>query len=347
MLKGRWHQHKMTPQQEETIRSFHKRVREEDHHIPKGMQRPDNRCGNVNVGSTGMLPYFKALCDPDGAAPCCYHHVCRNKTIQECACANCEDMRTPIQAEYATWRTVDPSCQTRSWTVEAICRLLNNATIHFIGDSLMRHFFTAFLLTARGIPQTGAFRPDVKNDLRKMCSGLYMFSEKTCRLWVDTDTTICNGSAKVQLKGLWKIAQAGEIRDAVLSLGNTTRSLAVFGIGFHNGFSVEPVKTRILQPILQTLKPSRHTSPHLLWAGVHQFGMLKSALLTKNSNAARAYNKAIQQFLDLHNVSMFDTFNLTDNVMSFDGTHYGYGLNVMKVNIFLHYIQELVALGKW
>ncbi|KAL8592914.1 hypothetical protein ACOMHN_050741 [Nucella lapillus] len=75
--------------------------------------------------------------------------------------------------------------------------------------------------------------------------------------------------------------------------------------------------------------------------------MLKSALLTKNSNAARAYNKAIQQFLDLHNVSMFDTFNLTDNVMSFDGTHYGYGLNVMKVNIFLHYIQELVALGKW
>ncbi|KAL8592913.1 hypothetical protein ACOMHN_050740 [Nucella lapillus] len=164
------------------------------------MQRPDNRCGNVNVGSTGMLPYFKALCDPDGAKPCCYHHVCRNKTIQECACANCEDMRTHIQAEYATWRTVDPSCQTRSWTVEVICRLLNNATIHFIGDSLMRHFFTAFLLTARGNPQTGAFRPDVNNDLRKMCSGLYMFSEKTCRLWVDTDTTICNGSATIRMK---------------------------------------------------------------------------------------------------------------------------------------------------
>ncbi|KAL8616008.1 hypothetical protein ACOMHN_014970 [Nucella lapillus] len=121
----------------------------------------NTRCGNLSVGDK-HLNYFKALCDPDGATPCCYNHVCRNKSIHECACANCEDMRTPIQAEYATWRTEDTSCQPRNWTMSDACRLLKNSTLHFIGESLTRHLYTAFLLVVRGNVQTGAFRPDTK-----------------------------------------------------------------------------------------------------------------------------------------------------------------------------------------
>ena len=136
-------------------------MREEEHHIPKGVQRPDKKCGNVNVGTGGMLHFFKGLCDPDGDVPCCYDYHCVNRTKEQCDCDTCQDMRKPIHAEYATWRPDDPACAPRNWTSEEICRLLHNSTIHFIGDSLVRHVFTAFLLAVRGNFESGAFRANI------------------------------------------------------------------------------------------------------------------------------------------------------------------------------------------
>ncbi|KAL8616007.1 hypothetical protein ACOMHN_014969 [Nucella lapillus] len=124
--------------------------------------------------------------------------------------------------------------------------------------------------------------------------------------------------------------------------------MAVFGIGFHDDLAVTSIKTRLLQPILQALKSDPLAPPHLLWAGLHSMGMMKSPSLKHQSNPEiRVFNRDMKQFLDQHNVSMFDTYNLTSNMMSFDGTHYGFGVNFMKAKILFHYIQELASQGRW
>ena len=91
--------------------------------------------------------------------------------MEECTCANCLDMRRPIQAEYADWRPVDPSCKPQNWPLDEVCRLLANSTVYFIGDSFIRHFYTAFLMTVTGNDVTGALKestPDGKSSFKSL-----------------------------------------------------------------------------------------------------------------------------------------------------------------------------------
>ena len=130
---------------------------QEDHHTPRGLQRPDRRCGDVEV----LPPWFRALCDPDGDTPCCYGNTCVNRTEDQCKCTNCLDLRAPVQAEYATWRPEDERCELRALSAGEMCALLGKSTLYFIGDSLVRHVYTAFLLAVSGNGETGAFREDI------------------------------------------------------------------------------------------------------------------------------------------------------------------------------------------
>ena len=131
--------------------------------MPPGNQRPDKKCGNIGWGDLNIkgLRWFRALCDPDGDNPCCYNNKCVNKTMEECRCTNCLDMRRPVQAEYATWQPVHPSCKPKNWTVAEVCRLLANSTLFFLGDSFVRHVYTALLLAVTGNDVTGAHKKDI------------------------------------------------------------------------------------------------------------------------------------------------------------------------------------------
>lgn len=142
--------------------------------MPPGNQRPDKKCGNIGWGDLNIkgLRWFRALCDPDGDNPCCYNNKCVNKTMEECRCTNCLDMRRPVQAEYATWQPVHPSCKPKNWTVAEVCRLLANSTLFFLGDSFVRHVYTALLLTVTGNDVTGAHRKNIaegKSSFRSFC----------------------------------------------------------------------------------------------------------------------------------------------------------------------------------
>ena len=136
-------------------------VREEEHGTPKGVQRPDKRCGNLAVGTKGRLFWFRALCDSEGATPCCYNYVCVNRTMDQCTCPDCIDMRRPLHAEYSTWQPTDAACRPRDMRTDEMCQFLGQANLTFIGDSLVRHLYTAFLLMMTGDDQAGAFKPNI------------------------------------------------------------------------------------------------------------------------------------------------------------------------------------------
>ncbi|XP_076441395.1 uncharacterized protein LOC143280579 [Babylonia areolata] len=342
MLRGRWHQDVMTLEEVEKMRALYR----ETQGLMRYGQHTGDRCG-MQVGRGYPDRYFRTMCDPDGDAPCCYDHVCRNMSLQQCTCPTCLHMRSPIYAEYATWRTLDPSCQPWNWSVSGLCQLLKNSTLVFIGDSLMRHLYTAFLLKARDNPVTGALQSNVSNDTRSACSGQHMFIRKRCRPVLDRDARLCNGSVLAKFFFLPSVKQARTIHKVVLGVPNSTRSMVFFGIGVHDFLKRKRTKTTLLRPLFKAMRSRQLSRPHLVWAGVHQLGMMRLPLKSSDGTGIRGFNQDIQHFLDGYHVPVFDTYNLTDNVMSLDGIHYGYGVNTMKVNIFLHYIHELKSLGKW
>ncbi|XP_070192852.1 uncharacterized protein [Littorina saxatilis] len=345
MTKGIWKQKRMTSEEVQKMSLFHKRVREEEHNLPKGVQRTDKQCGNISISVKNK--WTRALCDSEGNTPCCYENHCVNKLPAECACSNCFDLRIPVHAEYSDWLPVDPVCKPQNWSVEDICRLLEPSTLYFIGDSFIRHVYTALLLAARGNDVTGAFASKMPQELRSRCSGIYMFTEKVCRLWLDQNTRVCNGTVTLRLRYLYSGTMNTSIHKTVLSLQNKTRSLVFLGVGFHNKLNVDIVTKGLLKPLLTAMKSKRLQWPRLVWAPVHQFGMMRTSQTGVDVNMAREFNRRVEEFLTPWGVPVFNTFTLTDNVTSFDGQHYGFGVNRMKVRILLHYLQELKSLGRW
>lgn len=78
----------------------------------RGFQKPDRTCGNVTyypwMSQEPNSRWFRVLCDPHGASPCCYKNMCQAKTTVECRCVECYDLRQQIHAEYSMWRPQDP-----------------------------------------------------------------------------------------------------------------------------------------------------------------------------------------------------------------------------------------------
>ncbi|PVD36284.1 hypothetical protein C0Q70_03262 [Pomacea canaliculata] len=313
--------------------------------IPTNLQRPDKLCGNVTFPK---IP-FRALCDPNGDTPCCYNNVCANKTQHQCTCTNCYDIRRIIDAEYATWRPSDPTCQLRHLSQNEICELLDGATLYFIGDSFVRHVFTAFLLAARNNETHGAMGPRTPPKLQTSCAGLYMFTEKVCRLHVDSDTTVCNKRVKVKLVYNYKVDSAAAAVTAVINLTNVSRSVVFMAYGIHDHFDVEKVRQKLLLPLLNKMNSSSSSNPKLVWLAYHAPGLLSSPLNYPWQKPERIlqYNQVIGQFLRKWHVPIFEAFNLTDGTASFDGSHYGLGINRVKVHILLNYILELREKKLW
>ncbi|XP_025081887.1 uncharacterized protein LOC112556761 isoform X1 [Pomacea canaliculata] len=345
MVYGQWETRNLSAAESNEMKLFNDKVRKEKK-IPTNLQRPDKLCGNVTFPNV----VYRALCDPNGDTPCCYNNVCTNKTQHQCTCANCYDTRRPIDAEYATWRPSDPTCQLRHLSHNEICELLDGATLYFIGDSFVRHVFTAFLLAARNNETHGAMGPRTPPELQTSCAGLYMFTEKVCRLHVDSDTTVCNERVKVKLVDDYRLdSVAAAVHTAIINLSNVSRSIVFMSFGIHDHFEVEKVRQKLLLSLLHKMNSSSSSNPKLVWLAYHSSGLLTSPhhYPWQTPENTLRYNHVISEFLSAWHVPVFDSFNLTDGTASFDGGHYGLGINRVKVQILLNYILELREKKLW
>lgn len=173
-----------------------------------------------------------------------------------------------------------------------------------------------------------------------------MFTEELCRHWLDRNTYVCNGKTKVTFSEYVYIKQAPDIHKTVMQLVNVTRSLVFIGTGIHDNFRAEETAEKILRPMLEQLRNFTH--PRILWAATHAPGLLKTPRVPEQSyESVQRYNEEIGRFLSGWHVPVFDTFNMTDGVMSFDGAHYGLGVNKVKVQVLVAYLVELYLQHLW
>ncbi|XP_048249003.1 uncharacterized protein LOC124151308 [Haliotis rufescens] len=333
MMRGRWTPRTLTAQEKVDIDTFLQSARS-SHGLPKSMQRRDGKCGNVAYEN---LHYFRALCNPEGATPCCYGDTCINKTPDDCKCPSCFDLRNEIYAEYSTWEPEDSRCQVKNFTAQQACDLLQGLTLAFVGDSLMRHVYTAMLMV---LSNSTALNPD--KDSHVQCNGMYAFSDKICRANIKRQATFCGGSVTLKMLEYFHLEDAAKFHADFHSFLNQNKTVVLVGVGCHDNFNFERVFNEYIYPVIDMMKKNKALWPKVIWSANHKFGLLKSPKIPLQDNShVASFNRLMSEGLGKYAIPIFDTYNLTSGVMSTDGGHFGIGVNVMKVQMLLNYLLEL------
>ncbi|CAL1545459.1 unnamed protein product [Lymnaea stagnalis] len=335
MLTGRWDLKNHSAKELEEVEIFMSKTRAY-HKLPPTLQREDKKCGNINFPGTN---WHGAVCNPKGDTPCCMNNFCVSKTIHECQCPECLDMRQQIHAEFATWIPADPTCQMSQFThLKDVCRVLLNKTIYLIGDSYMRQLHMSLLTLLRHSQNRSILRDDVSQADAAKCDKYYMYFSQ-CRGLIIQDLMECNNTVKLFSESLWKADQANEILKHVETLLGRENAWFIFGIGFHDNLNVGAIKTKVLDPIFKLL--SNSTWPKMIWLAVHAPGLLKTPLHPKQRTAnILEYNTKVKAIMDRKGIPVLNFFELTKGTMSYDGSHYGKGINDVKVQILLNFLRE-------
>lgn len=94
---------------------------------------------------------------------------------------------------------------------------------------------------------------------------------------------------------------------------------------------------QLLVPLLK--QASQSMWPKIVWSATHAPGLLKTPRVkSQSTESILKYNEKIRSILDVVGIPVFDTFKLTNGTVSFDGVHYGRGVNLAKAQIFLNYL---------
>ncbi|KAK6174647.1 hypothetical protein SNE40_017883 [Patella caerulea] len=345
MVYGYWNIKPLSKEQSLEMRTFLNDSRTQ-HGLPGSLQRDDLNCGNVSFPRhlSPTITWFRALCDPYGKTPCCYNNKCSSSPIEQCKCSNCFDMRQPPHGEYSDFIPYDIRCKIRKYNYTEACQLLDGVTLYLSGDSYIRHIYTALLLFLRNNTFDGALKKGVSKVIHDQCTGMYMFTEKVCRLHLESDfrlKDLCGGKFKLMFNYFFSSVSGTHFVNRIKTIKAAPKSLVVFGVAIHDKYNTSTIKKKYIEPVVKT--KGKNKWPKLLWTTPHSPGILNvgSRLTVFN------FISQMDPILKKYKVPTFNTFNMTENMMSFDGNHYGLGINIWKIQILLNYIQELKDNGAW
>ncbi|CAH1798489.1 unnamed protein product, partial [Owenia fusiformis] len=310
----------------------------------------NGQCGNSDTNvETATVPR-RALCYPTSLKACCFKNHCQNMTVKQCQCGECLDLRQRLHAEKHNWQPLSNQCPLTYYDPTLACDMLaqkNVKHIILVGDSLVRHFFGALLILLSGHMKDGAMKQNTKPDDREKCGYHLQFDEKYCRKLNDRTRTICNSKVQLTLREDYSL---GLLQKSVAFIREQKNQVILFSTGLHNGLNFEPTKvalqkyiTDLGHGIFQHRSFTNHSRPRMLFMTPHYPGLMKRARYLTNHQGTedvKIYSDKMRQFLARYNIPMFNTSALTSHTFSFDGTHFGYGLNVHLSHILLNYISQ-------
>ena len=297
----------------------------------------------------------KAECDPSSTRPCCNEQTgeCGNGK-EYCNCIpHCTDYNHIIQPEFANWiETYQPIT---NYTMEFTCKFLQDtfSEITFIGDSLVRHLFSAFLIHLTNDTQYGALKHTLSRDELHECQDEKQFFERKCRTllelsWKDIrkNPKYCPGISRPVELNFKSSSNAGSVTEVLKNINLTIHKhhsktpLFIVGIGIHDQFKFETIWYRYVLPIIKLIHSSLDPlkKPKFIWLSSHANYFF---LNRQSSSRAFELNQKMRENLKLYNIPIMDNFRLTHNIFSFDGTHFGRALNGMKCKLLIKTLRFL------
>ena len=325
---------------------------------PKTLFRNDLRCGRkyplartlIYNKTHGYYPDIASQCNGFGQTPCCNEDVgwCGYGQLY-CKCEKCIDYSTIVYAELYTWIHVN-RCKYFNFDANQSCSYLKNqfSSTTFIGDSLVRHVFSSLLLRLTGDLLYGALKVDSSEKDLKFCSGENQFIDSSCHVKLATKweeikqnklyCPLLRNKPELSFVQAYSTLQSKMALDAIEAKLLEPRPLLIVGIGIHDNFDADKVTKFYLDPIVQTIRQSYTSKPLLVWLNTHSAGLLKplSFQSTQGNTQIQKFNNELLQYCFENSIIVFDSFNITKGVHSFDGTHYGSALNQLKVNLLIN-----------
>ena len=119
-------------------------------------------------------------------------------------------------------------------------------------------------------------------------------------------------------------------------------SVVAIGVGLHIGLNAEKVFNGYLKPIMQLKERAKSNWPLIVWLTTHAQGSMKPIPYRQSQNNEKIslFNTKMSAFQEPIGVPVFDTFNLTLGVHSYGGTHYGFGVNMIKAQLFMNFLDQ-------
>ena len=238
--------------------------------------------------------------------------------------------------------------------------ILTTDVSNFLGDSLIRQLSSMMLILLSGDPLLGAMPTRAsKSDLEK-CKGEFQIIEKDCSIYLSAHSTsetrngsICGGNYRFTINSVqvYMNTITDEVIEKTKALLGVKHSYLVIGVGMHFYLDVSLVKRAFINKVLDLINKHGNGWPKIIWIGIHNVdGFLR--IDTKFHNEAiQNFNHAIRTYLESMNVTFIRTFEMSQNLKSYDGQHYGFGFNYYKIQLILNHLirkylkDDLISIG--
>lgn len=184
----------------------------------------------------------------------------------------------------------------------------------------------------------------VISDVLDECQGYTQFLFKKCVHQLDYHPTLCDSKLELNFVNVDGVHLRHAAFKYINELPTLERTFIVVGIGMHQEFLTFLNTRFFIDPFLNILKQKANgkSGPEILWVNPHLPGYLKPLHVPlQDTKHTIEYAKFIKEYLSKLCIPVMDTINITKHVMSWDGTHYGWGVNMLKADIVLNYIEHL------
>ena len=196
----------------------------------------------------------------------------------------------------------------------------------------------------------GSFRKALTKEDRKFCRGEHQITSRKCSWNIikkklsqsNNSSSICNGYGNIDVDFLvdYKQKFADEFIKKIDSLSSKENSWLICSVGLHFYLDFDKLKVIYLDRLWEKLQRSEKKWPKLIWVGIHALDVFLKLSLTPHKRKLKAFNSKVTDYWTERNVTIIDTYPFSEGIKSFDGAHYGLGLNQLKMHIIVDTIQQ-------
>ena len=217
------------------------------------------------------------------------------------------------------------------------------------GDSVIRQLSRTMFLLLSGNLHSGAMPGKATDEERAFCYADHQIAIKKCNLEIVAHKleelppkSICNGNVSFNLdlvENYKKYLQDIDM-EQIRKYLKRKDSYVVLAVGLHYRLDLNKVIDLYVKKVLDVIETEGNGWPKVIWMGIHAVpDFLLMNPLFHNAGILE-FNNKIHNYLRRRGVTVIDTFNMSKGLFSYDGLHYGIGLNFLKIQILLNYLEE-------
>jgi hypothetical protein len=254
-------------------------------------------------------------------------------------------------------------CALQWFSSEEACRVLQGSgkLIVFFGDSLARHLQQGLYTVLSGNYRHGGIQHWLLEEaaLRSnvcACDNSFVDRDENGVVTRCKETTMAAYSGPqsiicptwtldylVPLIGwytadMWNTAKLLDLINS--NVAKYRGALLITSMGLHNDLDENKLFPMVHQPLVDISKKFQNISNLFMTLHAPQSNKPKVFEEKQGLLATRSWNSKLRDFSERNKAFLLDSFSITENATSYDGTHYGAGVNAMLAQILLNFIVE-------